>query len=201
MNYLKRQRVAPSSPGLQGDYYFSLQPNSYQRFLQGYTRLILLVVLPLLATYCVLLAAGWPSALFCGSIMGIVLVVGSLLFYYDRRRAKTQHATCTLAIHENRITVSGEQCPDQTVAREELTVTMLGWGEDLTNLYPAIRLTGKDLEMTIGINKGAYPFSDVRQTVQATDYLMSSPGAWQELLKALDVPEAQQIPAFAQSEG
>ncbi len=191
MNYLIPEQVALSSPGLQGDYYFSLQPNSYKRFLRGYARFTLLIVLPLLATYCILLAAGWPSALFCGSIIGIVLVGSSLLFSYDRRRAKTQHATCTLAIHDNRITVSGEQCPAHQVAREELTVTPLEWGEDLANLYPAIRITGKDLEMTIGVSEGTHPFPGIRQTVQTTDYLMSSPGAWQELLKALNVPNAQ----------
>jgi|GEM_PF-4799608 len=169
-----------------GAFHFVLEPNEYQSYLQDFARLVTIVILPVLTMYCLLLVLAdmEPGERTLLTLGGLVVV--SVAFWLDRSKRRARPKPCSLVIHGKKVILKGEKCSPSTMELNDLQVEWLGWGNDLERLLPAVRITGPDGQIfSIGLAEGNTMAIPARNTVQATDFLLSSEPAWKELKKAL----------------
>jgi hypothetical protein len=184
------QQIGLTGP-VTGTFRFVLKANGYGSYLQDVSRLIAILVLLLLVEHSLLLTlTDWGIRK-----RSIIMLTGLLvitLFGLDHKKSRSRSVSYKLVVEKGTLTLAGDRRVPRTVKQSALRIEWLGWGNDLSRLLPAVRITDPDgLMFSVGLAEGTPVAMTARDALTTTDFLLVSEPAWQELKKALGKQDAQ----------
>jgi hypothetical protein len=177
--FTKQGALLPSQG--QAIHVFTLIPNIEKVGAQRILRFMAWVLLPLLVTH-ILFAEYLELSMGQYALAQLpVLVILLNLYYFLIRRMKSPQSL-QLCVEMDELCL---RLGEQLLHRQKLTnlrLQQLGWGMESSDLLPAIRIQGPDFPtITIGATTAPTPWTNLRQSVEFTDYWLKPGDSWDKL--------------------
>lgn len=141
------------------------------------------ILIPLFLAFAILFRGfGLEGATLTLAGLGIGLALAALYFFAIRSRQNAK-LICFCVSQQ-----SIELKKDQTIFlqfSDNIKVEHIGWGTELDTLLPAVRISNGITSFTIGTMEAQNTWSNVRQSVQFTDYIVPNTTQWNEFLACL----------------
>ncbi|PHN05190.1 hypothetical protein [Flavilitoribacter nigricans] len=162
----------------------ALSPNPYREHLRDVWYFTRFLALPVLLFHMILIAFfQLPHGLHAGLVGGFFVVLGAMLFF--RQRSETQPQPATLFINDHFLEIRNGGDPLR-LDKRDIELEFIGWGGCEEALLPAVRIRrAGEAVVTIGAVSSQEPWTDIRRSVQATEYILPEQISWASFRAAI----------------
>lgn len=168
------------------DLQFELVPNPYKQHLQGFWNYTARLFLPVLAIHFFLLLAFSLSVAVHLGILGAISFALFLRILFSQRQSSVSN-NHFLVIGPKHLAIRHDEQSVSNIDRQSLVIEAIGWGPCEEELLPAVRIRLGSEMITIGTTSSETSWTNLQQSVQATDYLLTKKD-WEICARTLGFP-------------